>query len=165
MHLFTNALFFNDDTIHRIYEDEGDFNFVYQLPQIIYSSLISEIISTLIKFLSLSEKEILESKNIKEIKEIKEEFNNLLKNLKIKFALFFAITFLLLVLFFYYVTCFCGVYANSQAHLFNDSFISFATSFIYPFGIYLIPGIFRIIAIHEKGKNCLYKFSQFIQNI
>ena len=165
VHLFINALFFNDDTIHRIYEDEGDFNFVYQLPQIIYSSLISTMISTLIKFLSLSENGILELKNIKGKKEKKEIFNNLIKNFIIKFALFFIISFLLLVLFFYYVTCFCGVYVNSQFHLFNDSFISFATSFIYPFGIYLIPGIFRMIAIHEKGKKCFYKFSQLIQNI
>ena len=29
-----NALFFNDDTIHQILEDEGKFNFIYQLPQI-----------------------------------------------------------------------------------------------------------------------------------
>ena len=36
-----NALFFNDDTMHQIYEDEGDFNFIYQLPQIIYSTLLS----------------------------------------------------------------------------------------------------------------------------
>ena len=34
-----NALFFNDNTMHKIYEDQGSFNFIYQLPQIIYSSL------------------------------------------------------------------------------------------------------------------------------
>ena len=32
-----NALFFSDDTMHKIYEDKGSFNFVYQLPQIVYS--------------------------------------------------------------------------------------------------------------------------------
>ena len=31
-----NALFFNDENLHKIYLDEGEFNFIYQLPQIIY---------------------------------------------------------------------------------------------------------------------------------
>ena len=29
LNLTVNALFFNDDTMHKIYEDEGDYNFVY----------------------------------------------------------------------------------------------------------------------------------------
>ena len=32
-----NALFYSDSTMHKIYEDQGSYNFVYQLPQIIYS--------------------------------------------------------------------------------------------------------------------------------
>ena len=39
-----NTLFFNDNTMHKIYEDKGEFNFLYQLPQIILSTLISKII-------------------------------------------------------------------------------------------------------------------------
>ena len=38
-----NTLFFTDDTMHKIYEDKGVFNFIYQLPQIIYSSLLPYI--------------------------------------------------------------------------------------------------------------------------
>ena len=165
VHLFVNALFFNDDTIHRIYEDEGDFNLIYQIPQIIYSSLISVLISTLIKFLSLTEKDILNLKSIKEIKILNSEYNKLIKIYKIKFALFFIITLFMLIIFLYYVSSFCGVFINSQIHLFDDSLISFGTSFIYPFGIYIMPGIFRMIALHGKDKSCLYRFSQFIQNL
>ena len=54
VHFTINALFFNDNTIHEIYQDKGNFNFIYQIPQIIYSSLISGIINALIKYLSLS---------------------------------------------------------------------------------------------------------------
>jgi len=164
VHLFVNALFFNDDTIHRIYEDEGDFNLIYQIPQIIYSSLISVLINTLIKFLSLTEKGILKLKSLNEIKILNAEYNKLIKIHKIKFALFFIITLLLLIIFLYYVSNFCGVFINSQIHLFDDSIISFGTSFIYPFGIYIMPGILRMIALHEKDKSRLYGFSQFIQN-
>ena len=31
-----NALFFSDETMHQIYQDGGDFNFIYQLPQNIF---------------------------------------------------------------------------------------------------------------------------------
>ena len=37
IYYFVNALFFTDNTMHKIYEDKGSFNFIYQLPQIIYS--------------------------------------------------------------------------------------------------------------------------------
>ena len=43
-----NALFFTDETMHKIYIDSGLFNFTYQLPQILYSSIISNIINLII---------------------------------------------------------------------------------------------------------------------
>ena len=45
-----NALFFNDSTMHKIYEDNGKFNLIYQLSQIIYSSIISFIITAIINY-------------------------------------------------------------------------------------------------------------------
>ena len=57
-----NALFFNDNTMHKIYVDEGSYNFIYQLPQIIYSSLISTVINIILKFLALAEGNILDHK-------------------------------------------------------------------------------------------------------
>ena len=43
-----NALFFNDNTMHKIYEDKGKFNFLYQIPQILYSTIISRFIDALL---------------------------------------------------------------------------------------------------------------------
>ena len=57
-----NALFFNDETIHKIFEDEGQFNFIYQLPQIIYSSILSYLLGMILDYLALSEDNILELK-------------------------------------------------------------------------------------------------------
>ena len=167
VHLVVNALFFNDNTMHQIYEDEGHFNFIYQIPQIIYSSLISGVINILVKYLSLSEKSILELKKQKSKMEIEIKKMEIERVLKIKFALFFIISFLLLSTFMYYTTCFCGVYVNTQMHLIKDTIISFGLSLIYPFGIYLIPGMFRIPALKAKKKDkiYMYKFSQLIQSI
>ena len=46
-----NALFFNDDTMHNIYISKGSFYIEYQLPKIVYSSLISLVLKTLLKLL------------------------------------------------------------------------------------------------------------------
>ena len=54
-----NSLFFTDDTMHKIYIDSGDFNLNYQLPQIVYSYLISSGINLIIEYLSLSEETII----------------------------------------------------------------------------------------------------------
>ena len=84
--------------------------------------------------------------------------------LKIKFILFYIINFVFLFLFCYYVTCFCGIYRNTQTHLLKDSLFSFITSLITPFGIYLIPGIFRRFGLKRKNK-ILYGFSKILQMI
>ena len=62
MYLNINALFFNDDTLHQIYEDKGKYNFSFQIPQIIYSALISMIVYILIKILALSKDKIVDLK-------------------------------------------------------------------------------------------------------
>ena len=97
------ALFFNDNTLHEIYLEKGEYNFIYQLPQIIYSSLISGILNSLIKFLSLTEKDIIEFKNKSSVKGGKVK-NDLWKRLKFKFVLFFMISYLFLLFFWYYIS-------------------------------------------------------------
>ena len=167
VHFSINALFFNDDTIHKIYKDKGSFNFIYQIPQIIYSSLISSFINVIIQYFALSEKVVLEIKKTKKEEELIIKGKEVLRILKIKFTLFFVISFVLLFMFMYYITCFCAIYTNTQIHLIKDTLISFGLSLIYPFGIYIIPGIFRISALRAKNKDkkYQYKFSNFISNI
>ena len=119
-----NALFFNDDTMHKIYEDEGSFNFIYQLPQIIYSSIISAVFNILLKLLALSEGNILEYKKNKEKINLEERTSKLKNKLSIKFILYFIISFIFLFLFWYYLAMFCAIYTNTQNHLIQDTLIS-----------------------------------------
>ena len=158
-----NALFFTDNTMHKIYIDEGSFNLNYQIPIIIYTSLISAVIYTLIKYLSLTEKQILSIKQIKKLDEIDTKVNDLLKRLKIRFILFYIISFIFLFLFCFYIACFCGIYVNTQIHLIKDSVFSFSLTLIIPFFTSFIPGIFRIPALKSKNKEIIYKLSQILQ--
>ena len=123
LNLIVNACFFNDSTMHKIYKDDGSYNFLFQLPQIIYSLLISIIIKTVLSMLSLTEKGIVKLKQMKEIdhnKIIKE-----IKYIKIKLIIFFVLEFIFLVLFWYYLSCFCALYKNTQSHLIKDTLTSF----------------------------------------
>ena len=54
-----NSLFFNDSTMHKIYTEQGEFDVIYQLPLIIYSTIISNILNFVINVLGLSEQNIL----------------------------------------------------------------------------------------------------------
>ena len=69
-----------------------------------------------------------------------------------------------MLFFWYFISCFCAVYKNTQMILISDTFVSFALSMIYPFGLNLLPGIFRIPALKaiKKDKKCLYKISNLV---
>jgi hypothetical protein len=71
-----NAFFFNDETMHKIYMNNGAFDIIIQIPQIIYSSLISSITNMILKQLSLSEKTILELKEKKDSRIMIESLKN-----------------------------------------------------------------------------------------
>ena len=162
--------------MHKIYEDKGQFQILYQLPQIIFPTLISIVFDTLLQLLALSDDDISKLKSVKENietmkkKEInKEEINkkekDLNKRLKIKFILYFIISSIFLLFFWYYLSIFCAVYKNTQLHLIKDTLISFALSFLYPFVYYLFPGLFRIPSLSNKkgGRKCFYFMSKVLQ--
>ena len=115
------------------------------------------------KYFSLSEKNVLKIKNLEKTEKEEEEY----KCIKIIFIIYFILNFILLFLFWYYISCFCAVYNNAQYDLIKDTAISYGLSLVYPFGLNLIPGIFRIPAINskEKNKHCLYQMGQIIQLI
>ena len=129
--------------------------------------MILGIITTLIKYLGLSQKEIIKIKQEKNFQEFGKKIASILQTLKIKFALFFFLTFILLLIMDYYTICFCGIYVNTQIHLIKDTLISFGLSLVYPFCLYLIPGIFRIHSLNNKNKDnqYSYKFSLLLQII
>jgi actin-related protein len=84
-----NALFFTNSTMHRIYEDQGSFNFVFQIPQIFYSTIISAIFTVIIKYLALTDQEILNIKQENKKRKISQAFVNAIRCTLIKFLIFF----------------------------------------------------------------------------
>ena len=125
------------------------------------------MITLILRKLSLIEDNILKIKKQKNSQKAMEMIKKAHKCIKIQFIIFFFISFLLLFFFWYFVACFCGVYVNTQIILLNDTLISFALSMIYPFGLNLLPGIFRIPALRDKkkSKECMYTISRYVSLI
>ena len=156
-----NSLFYQDPKIHQFYNDNGKYKFIYQIPQICYSTIISAVITFFIKFMSLSENYIISLKHSENL----DNYSQIRKCLFIKFLLFFILILIFLLNFWYYLGCFCAVFRNSQIYLIKDTFYSFLLSLIYPFGLQLLPGIFRIpsLKVENKRRKCMYVFSKIIQ--
>ena len=160
----TNALFFTDSAMHQIYVDHGVYDFVYQLPQIIYSTIISKVFDTLLSFLSMTEENISELRKKKVEEKIKER-EKLVRCIIIKFIIFIILNFIFLIFIWYYLTAFCAVYKNTQTYHMKNTLASFGASLVYPFVYNLLPGNIRIYALKEKSKKreLLYKFSLILQ--
>ena len=162
-----NGLFFTDSTMHKIYVGNGEYNIVYQIPKLIYSTLISSVVNIILRWLSLTEKSILTIKNENNFKISLKRAKSTKNLIIIKFILFFMVSIIVLLFFWYFISCFCGVYKNTQIILIKDTLISFGMTMIYPFGLNLIPGIFRISALRakKKDKDCIYKLSEIISQV
>ena len=91
----------------------------------------------------------------------------MIKILTIKFVLYFIISFLFLLLFWYYISMFGVIYKNTQIHLLKETLMSFGLSLLIPFIIYLLPGFFRIPALNSKKRKreYLYNISMILQKL
>ena len=159
--MFMNTLFFVDDSLHQIYSDEGEYNFIYQLPQMLYSTFSSQIAAFLFEKLSLTQDDILGVKEQKTIKEMKKELIKSITCIKKKLIIFFILGIFFLFIFWYYLSAFCAVYKNTQVILLQNSLISYITGMIYPFAFNLFPTIFRNYGLSNQNK-FFYKFSDIL---
>ena len=159
-----NGFFFSDETMNKINEDKGSYDIIYKIPQIFYSTIITAVINLILKTLSLSEKQILIIKLEKNFQVAQKKAKNIKNCIKIKLTIFFIFSFVLMLFFWYFISCFCAVYKNTQLILIEDTLLSFALSMIYPFGLNLLPGMLRIPALRsrKKDKKCLYQASRLI---
>ena len=145
-----NVLFFFDSSMHKIYLDFGKYKIISQIPQMLYSSIVSLIIEILIGFLSFTDIYIYQIRQLKKYK--LEEINKIIKAIKAKLIIFFIVTFIFFVFYWYLISAFCGVYNNTQIIYIKDFISSFCLGLIYPFVIQLCLAFLRIFSLREKTK-------------
>ena len=165
IHYTLNALFFTKALIHEIYIDGGTYNFSSSFPKIICSFLISYFLCSIIKYLSLSEKLVIEVKIQPTYEKAEDKAERIKKIFIIQNIFFFILSFIFLIFFWYYLSSFCAVYQNSQIYLLKNVIISFGLSLLFPFILYIVPSILRMISLKSKKMEIIYKISKFIQFI
>ena len=148
LHYTVSSLFFTDDNLHQILLDGGKYNVSYQLPYILISALSATIaLRIMLETLILTDRNMLQVKR-QPTKIMAESIKiTVLKRINIKFAIFFIVNFILLCLFWFYLTCLNDTYEN----------------FIWN----IIPTILRTMSLDTKNadKSCLYTASRIAQFI
>ena len=139
-----NFAFFDDKILHEIYAIGGKYDFMYFLPKITISFAISYVITNIIKYIFLSERNIFEIRiqptySLAYDISLKEK-----RNLVIKYTIFFILGIIFLAFFWMLLSSFGAVYQNTQIFIFKNALISFSMSLCFPFIIIIFPAIFRI---------------------
>ena len=160
-----NVFFFSDDSMHKLYLNYGKYDFIQQIPQTVYSTIVSQVLEIFLCFLSLTDKHIYQIKELRTKKNSQVAVVNIIRCINIKLIGFFIFTFVLFLFYWYIITAFCSVYKNTQIPFIKDALTSFATSLISPFVVYIIPAGLRIISLKDVEKKRLkfvYKLSDII---
>ena len=165
VYFIVNTLFFTDSTMHKIYQEQSSYDIIDNIPQIIYSCIISVILNTYLRILAVTESSIIKFKNQKKSEKLLENSQKIQKCLKIRFILFYIFSLIFLIFFWYYTSCFCAIYKNTQFHLIKDIIVSYVSSLLTPFAVYIFPGLFRIPSLRKNNKKYIYNFSKILQII
>ena len=150
--------------MRQIYIYKGNTNAAVHIPNIILSSLCCLIMNFIVRFVSLSERDISKINCTKGGEERKNLCKKIKRKYKIKLYILFGVSSILILLCWYYVASFCAVFKNSQGHYFINLLIAFIACNIWPCVTSLITPIIRKKSLNNNSK-CMYKFSQIISYI
>ena len=156
-----NVFFFSDESMHNIYVSGGENDFIGQLAQMVYSTIVSQILQIFINYLTMTDIHYYELKELKKENKINnKEGISVIKCIKHKLIAYHISTFILFLFFWYTASAFCSVYANTQRIFVTDSYTSFFMGLVYPFALYLAPTTLRFISLKaKKNKNLKFLYS------
>ena len=162
-----NFSFFDEAMLHKIYEIGGKYEFIYFIPKICISFLISYAITIIIKLIFLSERNIAKIRDQSTLTKASRISDQVRRSLVIKYIIFFTLGLIFLVFFWMLLSSFGAVYQNTQIFIFDNTLISFGISLVFPVFFNIFPCALRICSLNSKEKNseALYNFSKILQII
>ena len=143
-----NFAFFNEKIIHEIYVMEGKYDYIYFLPKIIISFAISYVITNIIKYIFLSERNLLQIRKQTIVSMAHEIASKEKRNIVIKYTMFFILGLIFLAFVGILISSFGAVYQNTQMFIFKNALISFSMSLCFPFIIDFLFSKFCLIYIN-----------------
>jgi len=159
-----NVLFFFESIINKIYQNNSIYDLVQNMPQILISAAAIIVIEIFVCYFTLTDKHIYKVKSLLYNDKFvfkDDQILDIYKCIRIKLNTYFIISFLFILFYWYFVTAFCRIYENAQTTLIINHLLSKLILLIYPFFLYLLTTILRVIALKNSLK-CLYDFSHII---
>ena len=165
IYILINTFFFNESLIHQIYIKHGNIFFNGNFSRIFCSTIISYIIIIAIRNFGLTEEDIIRLKQINKKEKFSIYYSRLLKRIFKKYLIFGIINICVLTFSWWYLTCFCSIYSNTQSYLLINSLISFILGLLYPFIFCFIPALLRYYALRNYAldREQIYKISRILQ--
>ena len=158
-----NGFLFADKSIHNLYLNGVNYDFVQQILQIVLSVIITHVLEIFLCFLSMTDRYIYEIKALPKSERTGEKMFEILKRMKIRLIAFLVSLLFVSIFYWYFISSFCAVYSNTQGMYILDCVLSFAILLIDPFLVYALVTVLRKISIYKvnnKKLKCLYIVSR-----
>ena len=164
INLTFNIFFYTNKAIKVSYTNALDdiSGFWKSIANSVYSSLLSSTLLIMLKFICLTHNSVRVLRKFKDLTVAKEKSVCVLRCIKVRVVLYYMLSFVFLIIFGYYILCFCAVFENTQIQLVKSTFTSWLISLTYPLIICLITSIFRALAFKCKNR-ILYAIKQIMQ--
>lgn len=145
VNLAFNAFFYSDQYISKMYK--SGYNLLANIPKSIYSAIIGVLISFLCHLLKYDFPSDEALRSVNTLNRDIQYKQLIVRKMKRMIIIYFCVIFSLSLLFWYFVSAFCGVYQNSQISWFTGFIITLVINFSIPFIIAFISVLFRKIAL------------------
>ena len=151
-----NVFFFSDESMHKLYTSGGENDFVGQIAQMVYSTIISQLLQIYVEYLIMTDSQYYYLKKLKKNSKLNKKLSlSIIKCIKNKLIAFYISTTIFFLFFWYSASAFCAVYANTQRIFVTDSYMSSLMGLTYPFALYFISSGLRFLSLKLKGKKKL----------
>ena len=150
-----NALFYTESYISEQFNSGGSVNFLNlmksELTRCLYSSMVGIAVSFFLSCISSSKMRIKSLiKREKNPDRFRQESIEIIRNLRKKIIIFLIVNYILLFLYWYYVSAFCFCYKNTQVSWLIGGLITWGITLVFPFILCLFIAIFRYLGLKYK---------------
>ena len=157
-----NALLFSDDVISQKYHNGGSVSFITTMILTIVSNVLSFIVTAIFTRLtnySPSLEMCIDNVSSKVNYYIKSR--KIVNVIKVKIYIYFVFSNLIIIVSYYYIVVFCGVYSGSQKNWFKDGLVSNLISLITSCVLCCLVTLFRFIGLKAKSET-IYNISLYL---
>ena len=164
INLTMNIFFFTNKEIQLNYVRSLDdiSMFWSNIDNTVYSSILSMTLLIILKLICLTHNSVRGLRKMKNVNKAEEKSVCILRCIKVRIAIYYVLSFAFLVIFGFYVLCFCAIFENTQIDLIKSTLTSWLMSLVYPFIICFFTSAIRMAALHWENR-VLYGINKIMQ--